>query len=141
MVDVVDAFKEFISNGFAWEALQSAPIGKLGLFALGAILGLILFSRVLNYIKNHRHDQMVIVLTGFMIGSLNKVWPRKETVETFVDRHGEIHPLVEKNILPATTEQLLWGILFFAVGLGIVFGIMRLANKSASRTRNKTNSA
>jgi putative membrane protein len=41
-----------------------------------------------------------------MVGSLNKVWPWKQVTETFTDRHGEIKPLTEINILPGTYEQI-----------------------------------
>ena len=37
---------------------------------------------------------------GFMVGSLNKVWPWKEVVETYTDSHGKIMPLVERNVAP-----------------------------------------
>ena len=40
-----------------------------------------------------------------MLGSLNKVWPWKEVVETFVDSHGEVKPLIETNILPNAHVQ------------------------------------
>ena len=43
---------------------------------------------------------------GFMIGSLNKVWPWKEAVETFVDSHGKTMPLIEHNITPNRFEAL-----------------------------------
>ena len=69
-----------------------------------------------------------------MIGALNKVWPWKETVETYRDRHDELKPLVEVNVLP--TEFLektgqeayfLEAILFAAGGFLIVLAIDRLA--------------
>lgn len=43
---------------------------------------------------------------GFMLGSLNKVWPWKEAVVTFVDNHGATVPLVERNISPNHFETL-----------------------------------
>ena len=41
-----------------------------------------------------------------MLGSLNKVWPWKETVAAFVDNHGATVPLVERNIAPNHFELL-----------------------------------
>jgi putative membrane protein len=59
---------------------------------------------------NRYFDLTIAVLTGFLIGSLNKVWPWKETMEVFVKHAGtakeKVVPLVEKNILPATFEQI-----------------------------------
>ena len=43
---------------------------------------------------------------GFMVGSLNKVWPWKEVVETYTDAQGAVHPLVEQNITPGHFEAI-----------------------------------
>jgi putative membrane protein len=71
-----------------------------------------------------------------MVGSLNKVWPWKEVVKTFTDRHGEIKPLIEENILPTTFEQitgneafLMGAIAFAAFGFVLIFVIENIANK------------
>lgn len=129
VIDVADGVKNFISNGFNFELLWGVPIGQLLLFLVWAIAGLLLFSKFLHYIKNRRHDYMIVVLTGFMVWSLNKVRPRKQTVETFIDRHGDIQPLVQKNILPQTREQLLPALWLFLLWLWVVFGIMQIAKK------------
>jgi len=71
-----------------------------------------------------------------MVGSLNKVWPWKEVVKTFTDRHGEIKPLIEENILPATYEQItgnqsfiIGAIALAAFGFVIIFLIENIANR------------
>jgi len=74
-----------------------------------------------------------------MVGSLNKVWPWKEVVETFVDRHGEVKPLVEQNVLPTNYEaitgnnpQMLWAIALAIFGFALIFiieGISKKLNK------------
>ena len=77
---------------------------------------------------------MVAFLSGFMIGSLNKIWPWKETIETYVDRHGVVKPLVQDNVLPTDYQALghepfvLQAILFGALGIGIVVLIEKLAH-------------
>lgn len=86
-------------------------IGELNLpvillFAVGAIAGIISFSHLLSWLLKNRHDATIAVLMGFMIGSLNKVWPWKETVDTFVDSHGATVPLVERNVSPNHFELL-----------------------------------
>lgn len=101
-------------------AVTDFDVVTLGAVALGAIIGLSLFSRVLSWLFKHHHDVMIALLTGLMLGSLRKVWPWKETIETFVDRHGEVIPLVQANILPET-----YGIEFLiALTLGFVGFIM-----------------
>ena len=76
------------------------------LFAVGAVVGIISFSHLLSWLLKNRHDATIAVLMGFMLGSLNKVWPWKETVATFVDNHGATVPLVERNIAPNHFELL-----------------------------------
>jgi len=89
-----------------WVAFQSAfgdvKILIIASFYIGAIVGLVTFSKVLSWLFYKFHDLTVAVLTGFLIGSLNKVWPWKETLEYHVNRHGEKEPLIEKNVLPTT---------------------------------------
>ena len=60
----------------------------------------------MSWLLKHWHDVTVAVLMGFMVGSLNKVWPWKEVVETYTDSHGKIMPLVESNVAPGRFEAL-----------------------------------
>ena len=91
----------------------------LGTVATGAVIGLALFSRVLSWLFRNYHDMMIAALTGLMIGSLRKVWPWKETLETYVDRHGEVIPLIEANVLPYT-----YGTEFVAALIFAAFGYL-----------------
>jgi putative membrane protein len=86
------------------------------IFACGGIIGLISFARVLRWLFHHYHNLTVAALIGLMIGSLRKVWPWKDTIETYVDRHGEVKPLIQHNILPEAFS----GDVVLAIGLGIV---------------------
>ncbi len=102
------------------ESVTSRDVVTLGVFALGAVVGLALFSRVLSYMFLHHHHTLMAFLTGVLLGSLRKVWPWKETVETGLDRHGNVVPLVEANRLPAAFDGQLvvaLGLLVIAVGL------------------------
>ncbi len=124
------------------DALSQLDLLIIAVFAAGAIIGLIGFSNVLSWLLRKFHDATVMVLGGFMLGSLNKVWPWKETLETFVGRHGEVLPLVEKNVLPHTFEQLTGNahlptaIVLFVIGMAIVFVIEFIANQ-IGKTTNK----
>jgi len=64
------------------------------------------------------------VLVGFMIGSLNKIWPWKQTLKTIVV-DGEVKPLLEKNILPSLGDSgdMFWLALLMA-GMGIALIIL-----------------
>ena len=89
------------------------------LLGAGAITGLVLFANLLSWLLKRYYEITIAVLVGFMIGSLNKIWPWKETLKTIVVE-GEVRPLVEKNILPSlgNTDDKVWMALLMA-GLGI----------------------
>ena len=57
---------------------------QLGIFALGAVYGLIFFSRLLRWLLTHQRNPTLSILTGIMFGSLAILWP-------FQDLQG--HPL------------------------------------------------
>jgi putative membrane protein len=74
---------------------------------------------------------------GFMIGSLNKIWPWKETLKTIVVE-GEVKPLVEKNILPSLeiADDRFWlAVLMAILGIGLILLIeLVLAKKPADES-------
>ena len=113
---------------FILEAVGNLEIAVILTFLVGAAIGIIAFSNVLSWLLKKYHNPTIAVLAGFMVGSLNKVWPWKKVTETFTDRHGEIKPLVETNVLPGTYENLtnsesmlLGAILLAVIGFGIIF--------------------
>ena len=108
-------------------SLKEFNIPIILIFGAGAAIGIISFSNVLSYLLKNYHDLTISTLAGFMFGSLNKIWPWKETVETFVDRHGITKPLIEKNILP---NQYLWqGIILMIIGLIMVIALEKISEK------------
>jgi putative membrane protein len=82
------------------DAIKNFEIDVLMLFAVGCVTGLLSFSHLLNWLLKRYHNLAIAVLTGFMLGSLNKVWPWKMAVETYTDSHGKVQPILEKNLLP-----------------------------------------
>jgi putative membrane protein len=85
-------------------AIDERDLVKIGLFATGCIIGLLSFARVLKFLFSKFKDVTVAVLTGFMVGSLNKVWPWKETISTRLNSHGEEVPFIQENVLPSGFE-------------------------------------
>lgn len=63
-------------------AVNDRDFGYLGLFALGAIIGLVSFVKLLQWLLEHRHRVTLIVLTGVMAGGLRALWPWQDD-----DRH------------------------------------------------------
>lgn len=91
---------------FILEAVGNLDIAVILIFMAGAAIGIISFSNLLSWLLKNFHNLTIALLAGFMVGSLNKVWPWKQVTETFTDRHGEIRPLSEINILPGTYEHI-----------------------------------
>jgi len=107
---------------FALHAVNERILLDLALLGAGAVVGLILFANLLSWLLKKYHDITIAVLVGFMIGSLNKIWPWKQTLETIVV-DDKIKPLVEKNVLPvpgAPEDQFLVALLMMAAGIGII---------------------
>ena len=84
---------------------------ELGIFALGGIVGLLSFSKILKYMFDNHENRTLALLTGFLIGSLNKVWPWKEVQEVFIKHAGEANekviPLIERNVLPNSDYSII----------------------------------
>jgi putative membrane protein len=116
---------------YVLNAVVERDIGTLVVFSFGCGIGLLSFARLLRWMFHHYHDVTVAALIGLMIGSLRKVWPWKETVETFLDRHGVVKPLVQDNIIPETLGSEVGIAVFLAmVGFGLVLGLERVASKT-----------
>ncbi len=91
---------------FILNALNQAKFDVIAVLGLGAIIGLLAFSNVLSWLLKKYHEITIAVLAGFMIGSLNKIWPWKIIIETYTDSYGEVKPLIEENVLPGTFESV-----------------------------------
>lgn len=85
---------------FIIQAIKDLDLKIIAVFGAGAVVGITSFSRLLSWMFKRFHDLTVALLSGFMIGSLLKVWPYKVVVKTRIDRHGEVVPLIERAILP-----------------------------------------
>jgi len=109
------------SYNYILSALSSFKIDVIAVVGAGAAVGILSFSHLLSWLLNKYHNMTIGLLSGFMIGSLNKVWPWKETITTRIDRHGEVIPVLQDNILPGTFETLANqdSQVFFALALAV----------------------
>lgn len=103
-------------------------------FVIGCFLGLLGFSRFLSWILAHYRFPTLALLAGFMIGSLNKVWPWKEVVSFRVNSEGVQVPAFDRSVWPGqflerTGEdpKLFQAILFAALGVFLVVAIEKIA--------------
>jgi putative membrane protein len=110
----------------------------IAVFGCGCTVGILSFSHLLSWTLRRWHAPTIACLTGLMMGSLNKVWPWKIVVETFISSAGEVKPLVERNVFPGSylestgNQPYLAGAVLVAVlGFLLVFFIDKLSSRSS----------
>jgi putative membrane protein len=125
---------------FIVTSLMNFDILVIIAFITGCLVGILSFSRILSWILDNYHGATVALLAGFMIGSLNKVWPWREVLEYVTNGKGEQVPVFDKSVLPwhfmTTTgrdPQVFQAILMMALGVFIVV----LLEKIATRLKTK----
>jgi putative membrane protein len=91
---------------FILQALHEFNLPVILVFMAGAAIGLLSFSHLLTWLLRKHHLTTVSLLAGFMLGSLNKVWPWKQTLTYYTDSKGGQHPLTEENLSPWAYETL-----------------------------------
>jgi putative membrane protein len=89
-------------------AVKTLDVVTLLPFAVGMVVGITGFARILSWLLHHHHQLTITLLVGFMVGSLRKVWPFKETLETGLDRHGDVVPILQRNVLPDAASGAFW---------------------------------
>jgi putative membrane protein len=111
-------------------AVKGMQLDIMSIFALGAVIGLMLFSRLLSWLLHHYQDLMFSLLTGFMLGALLKVWPWKETISYRLNSSGLEVPLEQLNRLPewANNDQIIWAFLMACAGFSCVFLLEKVSN-------------
>jgi len=113
------------------DAIHDKNIGLLATLMLGAVVGLLSFSRLLKWLFDHYENLTLAVLTGFIIGSLNKIWPWKEVLEAEMI-NGKLKILKEKSVLPWSYEgdpQLAYALLLAGAGFLFIILLERIALK------------
>lgn len=106
--------------GFILSAVKSVDLAVIAIFAAGALIGLLSFSKILRYLLNHVRSMTLSVLTGVMLGALVKVWPWKVTDEWALIGDKK-YPIQEHLILPWNSIDYYWPMDFL---LPVVFVFM-----------------
>lgn len=115
---------------------NSANIQTLILFAIGTGTGLLAFSRVLKYFLERFRIQTMTFLTGVLIGSLRKVWPWKEVLETKVIR-GKTRILREANVFPQSFNlEVILALVLFIVGIFVIVLLEMKSRRPSSATHH-----
>lgn len=114
------------------DAIHDIDLKKIALFACGAVFGLLSFSHVLKWLFKHYHNITLAILTGFIFGSLNKVWPWKETLSWYTNSKGIETPLLQESVSPFNfngDNQLAMAIFLMVLGFLTIFILERLGSK------------
>jgi len=113
----------------ALQNFDSESLIILAAFGLGCLLGLATFSRLLSWTFSNYRATTLATLTGFMIGSLNKIWPWRNVIATRTDSSGEEVPFLERSVMPQAYEgePMIAGVLLLMlIGFLSVFLIERM---------------
>lgn len=115
-------------------ALTEGNLPVILIFIMGCMVGLIGISKILTKILHAYHPVMMALLSGFMIGALNKVWPWRSVIEYATNRKGDQIAVFDKSVLPwhfltATGKdpQLFQAILMMALGILLVVATEKIA--------------
>lgn len=101
-------------------------------FCLGCLVGLLSFSRLLNYFLTNFRALTMAFLTGLMIGAMPKIWPWKQILATEIIR-GKTHVTYGSNIIPGTmSSEVMAAIGLAIIGFVAVMIIERLARVKKS---------
>jgi putative membrane protein len=114
-------------------AIDNKDIKTIAIVGVGAIVGLLTFSRILKWLFKHYKNSTLAVLTGFVLGSLNKIWPWKETLTWRTNSHGIKVPLNEQSISPFSFDgesQLMIAIILAIVGFLMILILEKIAVKN-----------
>ncbi len=114
------------------DAVHQRELYIIATVAVGAVFGLLSFARLLKWMFENYKNSTLALLTGFILGSLNKIWPWKRVLETKIFGKKVI-PVNEVNISPFNFEgdnQLLYAILIASLGFCVIFILERLATTS-----------
>ncbi len=107
----------------------------LGIFGVGAVVGVVAFSNVLAWIFKHQKDNTLAVLSGFIFGSLAIVWPWKNEVflnengAVKLDRHGEPIIIGYERYLPDLSMEVAYAIFWMAAGFILIWVLEKYSEK------------
>ncbi len=102
--------------------------------ASGGLVGLKAFSKLLRWLFSNYKNIVLAAMTGFLLGSLYKVWPWKKVVEYHTNSQGEETPLSTIAVLPNTADpsaQVVFAGVAFMLGVILLFVLERLSKKQS----------
>ena len=117
------------------KAISDFDLKTIAVFGLGAIIGLLSFSKLLKWLFDHHRNIVLAILTGFITGSLNKIWPWKKVIETKII-NGKEKIINEVSVLPWNYEGeplLIYAVLLAIAGFGLIYGLEYFSNRTSTK--------
>ncbi|MEX0943577.1 MAG: DUF368 domain-containing protein [Pseudomonadales bacterium] len=119
-------------------AIEQFEIVTLLTLGAGCAVGIVSFAQLLGRLFRYFRDQTLAVLTGFMLGSLMKLWPWKHTTSYQIREDGSPLPLIQEPVMPGAYAEVTGSEPQIAVAIGAMLAgiiIVLLVNWFASRDR------
>ena len=114
------------------DAIHNRDISLIALVGAGAVVGLLSFSKILKWLFSKFKNHMLAILSGFVFGSLNKIWPWKETLTWRLNSQGVQVPFNEKSVLPQNysgDSQMYMAIVLAFVGIFVILLLEKIATR------------
>ena len=111
-LETVELVRSFRAQGFL----------NLIAFGLGAIIGLKLFAHWIGRLYLNYRDTLLATMSGFMLGSLYKVWPWKQLVTTRNDVQIAVIPPLKFN-----NSELWVGVGFALIGSLVIYTFYKIS--------------
>ena len=111
-------------------AVNDRDIKTIAVVGLGAIVGLLSFSKVLKWLSANYKNYTLAALTGFIVGYLNKIWPWKETLTWRTNSHGVEVPFNQQSVSPFSFNgdaELTMAIVLAVIGFALILVMEKLA--------------
>jgi putative membrane protein len=97
-------------------------------FGLGAVTGLVVFSRFLSWLLSRFYQEALLSIVGILIGTLWIIWPFQ--IRHYIVAHGKQKLISSTPFLPNSFDQtVLYALLMFIFGLGLVIAIHQLERR------------
>lgn len=113
-------------------AINDKDIKTIAIVGIGAIIGLLSFSKLLKWLFKNYHNLTLAALTGFILGSLNKIWPWKKALSFRINSKGEEVPFLEQSISPFAfngDNQLTFALILMLIGFLTIIILEKLGSK------------
>ncbi|MGP1993336.1 DUF368 domain-containing protein [Zobellia laminariae] len=112
------------------DAVHNLDLKIISVVGVGAIFGLLSFAKLLKWMFNHQKNLTLALLTGFIVGSLNKIWPWKRILDT--KTIGKKIITIDENVSPFNFDgdnKIMIAIIAALVGFLVIFVLERTASK------------